>query len=181
MEFFNEKNLINIVYSVILGLIFGGIYDIIRIAYVMCGIASYRCDTPYFKKSGIAFFLFAVLDLITVLVFTAVYSFFDYYIENMRFRAYILLSAIVGFIIYRKTVCRLVMMLSEWLANIIKKIIVSFVIRPLVFVAHCIERVGLIICRYTIGRLIVSIGAVIAIHRTNNALRTLKRDISSER
>lgn len=181
MEFFNEKNIINIVYSVILGLIFGGIYDIIRIAYVMCGIASYSGDTPHFKKSRIAFFLFAVLDLITVLVFTAVYSFFDYYVENMTFRAYILLSAIVGFVLYRKTAGRLVMMLSEWLANIIKKIIVSFVVQPLVFVAHCIERVGLIICRHTVGKLIVSIGAVIASHRTYNVLRTLKKDISNER
>lgn len=181
MEFFNEKNLINIVYSVILGLIFGGIYDIIRVTYVMCGIASYSGDTPYFKKSRIAFFLFAVFDLITALVFTAVYSFFDYYIENMKFRAYVLLSVIGGFIIYRKTVGILVMIFSEWIARITKIIITSVVIRPLVFVVRCIARVSIGVCRHTIGKIVISVVAVVASQRTNNALRTLKRDISSER
>ena len=63
MEFFIEKQILNIVYSVILGLIFGAIYDIIRIIYVMCGIASYRGGRVSMKRGAVPFVIFALFDL----------------------------------------------------------------------------------------------------------------------
>ena len=90
MEFFIEKQILNIVYSVILGLIFGAIYDIIRIIYVMCGIASYRGGRVSMKRGAVPFVIFALFDLSVIKLFTSVYSVFDYWTENEIFISYII-------------------------------------------------------------------------------------------
>ena len=52
----------------------------------MCSIASYRGGRVSMKRGAVPFVIFALFDLSVFTVFTAVYSVFDYWTENERFR-----------------------------------------------------------------------------------------------
>lgn len=181
MEFFIEKQLLNIVYSVILGLIFGAIYDIIRIIYVMCGIASYHGGRVNMKRGAVPFVIFAVCDLSVFTVFTAVYSVFDYWTENERFRAYILVSVILGFVLYRKTVGRAVMFVSEEIARLIKKLVRLVIIKPCMWLFGIIWKAAMFIWSRTGRRVICDIKKRKAERKTRKMLAELKHDITMEK
>lgn len=181
MEFFIEKQILNIVYSVILGLIFGAIYDIIRIIYVMCGIASYRGGRVSMKRGAVPFVIFALFDLSVFTVFTAVYSVFDYWTENERFRAYILVSVILGFVLYRKTVGRAVMFVSEEIARLIKKLIRLVIVKPCMWLFGIIKKAAAFIWSRTGERVICGIKKLKAERKTRKMLAELKHDIAMEK
>lgn len=181
MEFFIEKQLLNIVYSVILGLIFGAIYDIIRIIYVMCGIASYHGGRVNMKRGAVPFVIFAVGDLSFFTMFTAVYSVFDYWIENEKFRAYILVSVVLGFVLYRKTVGRAVMFVSEEIARLIKKLVRLVIIKPCMWLVGIIWKAAMFIWSRTGRRVICDIKKRKAERKTRKMLTELKHDITMEK
>ena len=174
MEFFIEKQILNIVYSVILGLIFGAIYDIIRMIYVMCGIASYRGGRVSMKRGAVPFVIFALFDL-------SVYSVFDYWTENERFRAYILVSVILGFVLYRKTVGRAVMFVSEEIARLIKKLIRLVIVKPCMWLFGIIKKAAAFIWSRTGERVICGIKKRKAERKTRKMLAELKHDITMEK
>ncbi len=180
MEFYIENQLENIVYSVILGLIFGVIYDIIRIVYVICGVASYKSGRCKIKKSRASFAVFAICDTLSAVGLTAVYSFFDYWRENMRFRAYILFSVAVGFVVYRATVGKAVMYVSEKLADVIKRLYKLIVVRPLMLLRKLFVAL-LSVTVVKAARLIAEQLKRIQGERKNQkALRSLTKDITME-
>lgn len=180
MEFFIEKQLLNIVYSVILGLIFGGLYDIIRIIYVLCGIASYRGQTAQMKSGKLPFVLFALFDFSYALCVTVLYSIFDYWTENGRFRFFILISVAVGFFIYYNTIGRAVMLVSETVAAWLKKIFTYLVIKPLTFIGQKLFRLVKFMYSKTFGALIGALIRARLERRTKKCLKSLKYDISFE-
>lgn len=180
MEIYIENQLENIVYSVILGLIFGVIYDIIRIVYVVCGIASYKSGRCEMHKSVTSFVVFAVCDTVSAVGLTALYSFFDYWRENMRFRAYILFSVVIGFVLYRSTVGKAVMYVSEKLADVIKKLLCLVVLRPIMLALRLLVaafRVTVMrAAHFVFGRLKRIQGE----RKNKKALRSLTKDITME-
>ena len=180
MEFFIEKQLLNIVYSVILGLIFGGLYDIIRIIYVLCGIASYRGQKAQMKSGWLPFVLFALFDFIYAVSVTILYSIFDYWTENGRFRFFILFSVAAGFFIYYNTVGRAVMLVSETVAAWLKKFFTYLVIKPLTFIAKKLIRLVKLVYSGTIGALAAALVRAVLSRRTKKCLKSLKYDISFE-
>lgn len=180
MEFFIEKQLLNIVYSVILGLIFGGLYDIIRIIYVLCGIASYQGQKNRIKSGKLPFVIFALLDFFYAMCVTVLYSFFDYWAENGRFRFYILFSVAAGFFIYYNTLGRAVMLVSEAVAAWLKKVFTYVVIKPLAFIVKKLLRLTKFLYSATAGALISAVIRAARIRRTERYLKSLKYDISFE-
>lgn len=180
MEFFIEKQLLNIVYSVILGLILGGLYDIIRIIYVLCGIASYRGQKAQMKSGWLPFVLFALFDFIYAVSVTALYSIFDYWAENGRFRFFILLSVAAGFFIYYNTVGRAVMLVSETVAAWMKKFFTYLVIKPLTFIAQKLLLLLKFVYSHTFGVIVSALIRAALSRRTRKCLKSLKCDISFE-
>lgn len=139
MELYIEKQLQTVLYSFILGLIFGGLYDIIRMIHILCGIASYdgkSCDIM--KRGKIPFVLFFVFDTVYALAVTAIFSVFQYWQMNGRFRLFVLLSAVVGFVVWYRTAGRVVMALSEAVVRFIKSVFLRFVVLPVRFCLKCL-------------------------------------------
>ena len=177
MEIYIEKQLINIVYSLILGLIFGVIYDIIRIIHILLGIASYSGEKKGMKRGTLPFLLFFILDTVYVICTVVVYSVFNYFTCNGEFRVFILASVCTGFITYYVTVGRLVMLFSEALAALIGKVLHCVLVVPLRFFLHIAVRMIIFTYRNTLGRVTRSIAVFLAVRRTERYRRALGRDV----
>ncbi len=183
MEFFIENQLLNIVYSVILGLIFGGIYDIIRVAQILCGIASYsdgRVEMRLGKNvrgSRTAFVIFLLTDCAFMLTVTVMYSFLIYWADNGRVRFYLMLAAAVGFYIYYNTLGRLVMLCSDFIVRVIKRIFTVLVIRPVTFILKLLRRGMSFVLDRTLLLLVRRISGGIKQRRTDRYLKQLPHDI----
>ncbi len=183
MEFFIQNQLLNIVYSVILGLIFGGIYDIIRVVQILCGIASYsdgRVEMRLGKNvrgSRAAFVIFLLTDLAFMLTVTVMYSFFAYWADNGRVRFYLMLAAAVGFYIYYNTLGRLVMLFSDLIVRLIKRTFTVLVLKPVRFILRLLRRVLLFFLNHTILLLAGYISGRIRQRKTDKYLRQLPGDI----
>ncbi len=183
MEFFIEKQLLNIVYSVILGLIFGGIYDIIRVVQILCGIASYSDGmivmkpVRHGKRPTPAFFIFLVTDFVFMLTVISVYSFFNYWAEYGRVRFYLMFAAAAGFYIYYNTAGRLVMLCSDFIVRCIRWVFMTVVIRPVRFILKLTERALLFIMNHTVLLLLRRIADGFRQRKTNGYLKQLADDI----
>ena len=177
MEFYIEKQLLNIVYSVILGLILGALYDIIRKIHVSCGIASYSGGKSVMKAGKIPFLIFFLTDFVYMLSVTALYSLYVYWADNARFRTYLLISAALGFYIYYSTVGRAVMLFSETLVAFIRRLIRILIITPVKFIVGVVFKSVKFIYALTLGKLINAFRCAIIRSRTKMYLKKLKKDI----
>ncbi len=177
MEIFLEKQLINIAYSVILGLIFGIFYDIIRIIHIMCGIASYSGENVGMKRGRLAFFIFFVLDIAYMLTVTALYSLFVYWSYNGSFRLFMLIAAILGFAIYYNSIGRVVMFFSEAVVRFLKLVFRYTVAVPIGFILRVSLRVLGFVYGNTLGRAVSALHGFIECCRTEFARKALARDV----
>ena len=177
MEIYIEKQLINIVYSLILGLIFGVIYDIIRIIHILLGIASYSGEKKGMKRGTLPFLLFLLLDTVYVISAVVIYSIFNYFACNGEFRVFILASVCAGFASYYVTVGRLVMFFSEAIAGLLKKIIYYVLVIPLKFLTRIAARMMRFTYKNTLGRVVCAFVRFSALRRTERYRRTIVRDI----
>lgn len=155
MEICIEKQLINIVYSVILGLIFGGIYDIIRITQVLCRVVSYSgakgSGYCVMKKGKPAAVVFAVTDSLFMLSVCVIFSLFTYAADNGHFRMFMLVAALCGFVLYYNTLGRLVMLVSDAIARFLVKAFRTVILIPLMWVLRLLGRAFGFVMRKTIG------------------------------
>jgi len=177
MEIYLEKQLLNIVYSLILGLIFGAIYDIIRIIHILLGISSYSGEKRGMKRGTLPFLVFFMLDTVFVITVSAIYSFFNYVVNNGAFRVYFLIAVCVGFFVYYSTFGRIVMFFSETLVTFLKRMIFYTVVIPARFVLRLVMRVVEFAYRNTFGRLICILVRLFGLYRTDLIRRHLVRDI----
>ena len=178
MEIYLEKQLINIAYSLILGLIFGGIYDIIRIIHILLGIASYSGEKVGMKRGTLPFIMFFILDAAYAVTASVIFSLFNYYACNGEFRVFILASVCVGFFVYHVTLGRLVMLFSEAIARILKRVIHYTVVIPTRFVVRITVRIARFVYRNTLGRVLTALVRLYYIYRTERYIRHLARDVS---
>ncbi len=139
MELYIQKQLLIIVYSLILGLIFGVGYDIMRILHMMLG--------NFFLKKPIVF----LLDLVYMLLLTASYSIFVYAVYNGMHRMFIILAILAGFILYYNTVGRLVIAFSETIIRWIRLILHYVIAVPVRTLAKGIKRLFCWIGRRMLG------------------------------
>ncbi|MGN1409356.1 MAG: hypothetical protein ACI4XJ_04180 [Eubacteriales bacterium] len=124
--------------------------------------------------------LFALFDFVYAVSVTLLYSIFDYWAENGRFRFFILFSVAAGFFIYYNTVGRAVMLVSETVAAWLKKVFTYLVIKPLTFIAKKLFRLAKLVYSVTIGALISALVRAVLSRRTQKCLKSLKYDISFE-
>lgn len=177
MEFFIEKQLLIVLNSVILGLIFGAIYDIIRISHIICEIASYSAENCGMRSGKAAFLIFAAGDFIYVVVVSVMLSFFTYWQNNGVVRAFILIPCIAGFAMYHGTIGNLVMYFSEAVVRFIRLIFRYTVAIPILFVLKIAKKAVWYIYSVSIGKLVFRLGEKNDGHRTYLYLKALEKEI----
>lgn len=115
-------------YSVVMGVIFGILYDLIKISRAAIGVASYSgLSKQFYNKrvpgSVISFTVMLVGDLLFAVLCGMIYSLFLFHAIRGQVRWYFLLSSALGFFAYYFTVSRFVMIITESLIFAIKSII----------------------------------------------------------
>ncbi len=137
MEIYIENQLIIMLYSAILGLIFGAGYDIIRIVHLMLGELRLR---------GLLVFL---LDLAYMLVLAVCISVFTYVFNYGDLRMFLLLPMGAGFAAYHVTVGRVVMLCSEAIIRLIRAVIRYALVLPLRLALRLLRRLAVWLLRHT--------------------------------
>lgn len=177
MEIFIQKQLINIVYSLIIGLIFGGLYDIIRIVHIFCGIASYSGERHKMKEGAVPFVLFFLLDAVYMLTVTVLFSIFIYAFESGNYRWYLLAGVIFGMLLYFLTVGRLMMFFAESIVRFLRMIFRLIIAKPLCFIGRYVRMVLVWIGLHTVGRIVCGILRISGYIYTEKMRRRIERDI----
>jgi len=156
MEVFIVDQIKTLAESCILGLIFGAGYDIIKIIRLLCGIVSCSgCESA--KHGRIPFVIFLVTDLAYMILITFTYSVFLYHNNNGVFRFYLFTACLCGFILYYRTIGRLVMYMADTIINILKFVVCHILIRPIAAVCRMIVKLMRIIVAMTVGKMGVKI------------------------
>lgn len=156
MEIFIEKQLLGVGYSLILGLIFGAVYDIIRLIHIVCKIASYSGGQKFSRKGVLPFFAFFLFDLIYVFVVGVSFSVFVYWANNGDFRWFLMAGAVLGFVLYYFSLGRVVMFFSERLVRLLRRVAYYTVWVPIRFLLRFLWRTWLWIYGHTLGLVIDS-------------------------
>lgn len=177
MEIFIGKQLEVVAYSFILGLIFGGLYDIIRITHIICGIASYSGEKRGMKRGVLPFLLFFLCDAAYVLTVTAAFSVFLYWQMNGTFRWFVLVSAAAGFAVYYHTAGRIVMAFSEAIVRFLRLAALWIVIKPARFILHILRCIFVFLYRQTIGRILLCIRRVVRTVRSVRIRKNFRKDV----
>ena len=177
MEIFIGRQLINFGYSVILGLIFGALYDIIIIIQLSCGIVSFFGKERGMSGKPAAFLIFAVLDTLFMLTCTAAFSVFLYAVNNGGFRFYLLCGIAAGMTAYHYTVGRLVKYTAEKSIGIIRLALKTVIVKPICLLVYALRRLMGFIVWCTVGRFIKMVSEWMGIIRTERAMRRINRDI----
>lgn len=155
MEIYIADQLKTMAESCLLGLIFGIGYDIIRIVYILCHIATYRgmLEKPVPHTRG-AFALFFIFDFSYLLVVTFFFSVFLFHENYGIFRFYLFLSAVFGFCMYYHTIGRLVMFFSETIVLFLRRLAKCILWKPICCFGSFLWRLGKCIWRHS-GSVIV--------------------------
>lgn len=177
MEIYIEKQLSVILYSLILGLIFGGLYDIMRIIHILCGIATYQAHRTTMKRGRLPFILFFILDIAYMLTLTVCFSVFQYWQMNGRFCWFVLLSTLIGAALWHKTAGRAVMSVSETLVSLLRRAIHCLIIVPFCFIYSSIRRLLYLLAKHTVLRVLSAAVCAIRCVRHSYLRGRLVRDI----
>jgi len=177
MEVYIEKQLIIVGYSIILGLIFGVLYDIIRIVHILCGIASYSGEKQVLLRGKVPFVIFFITDLLYMLCVTAILSFFTYWMNSGVPRFFIIFSSAAGFVLYLMTVGRLVMFFSEALVCFIRVTFNFLVIRPIRFILRMLKNIVCWIYSHTFGKIFMFAEFGFLLWRTEIYRKHLRHDV----
>ena len=86
LEVLTRNQLQLVATSLILGLIFGAVYDIIRIVYILCGLVSYDGGSLAGRKGKLPFCCRLVTDFAAALFIGLSFSVFVYAANDGRFR-----------------------------------------------------------------------------------------------
>lgn len=137
--------------SCIMGLIFGAGYDIIRVLQVLCGIRSKKTPIPSCPKDA-PFWLYVACDLVYMLSLTIASSIFLGQVNHGILRWYLVLPCVAGLWLYRNTIGRLVMTLSEIIATGLRLLLRQLIVRPMRWVGSILLRIGkTVVCGIAYG------------------------------
>lgn len=154
MLFFNTTHVEIIVFSFVLGLIFGFLYDIIRISEILLGILSYSGGKTHMPADVMRLVFSGVFDTVFMLFVAVSSSIFVYLVNNGDFRAFMAVSAIAGITAYHFTLGRLVMRTAGTIVSAIRVAIGYVIVIPARFVWRSARRAFSFIYRHTLGRLL---------------------------
>lgn len=176
MEIFIENQLKNIGYSIILGLIFGALYDIIRIIHIIVGVSSYSGEKTM-KTGRLPRLFFFTADLIYMAAVTVMLSVFLYEFADGDLRMYLLLAAAAGFTVYYNTAGKLVMAVSETIVKGIRTVFRIVIVRPTVFVLRLLKMTAEWLFRHTVGYAAEKLMTLMKMHRLECVKKKLAREI----
>lgn len=108
MGFSLSEQMMSLLYSLLCGVILGGVYDVFRALRIIIG-----------KRKRIIF----VCDLIFMLIFSFVSVFYSMSVTRGNTRYFIVMGELLGFLIMRLTVGRVSIRCFEWIFSGSKKII----------------------------------------------------------
>lgn len=177
MEFYNINHIKIVVFSLFLGLIFGLLYDIIRIIHILAGTMSYSTKKREYREGIVPSILLGIGDALYMIIVTLSFSLFVYFSNNGDFRWFMAVGCAVGCALYHATLGKLVVMVSGTVANAIRTVIKYVVVRPAVFIGRIFIKIMLFVGRNTVGRLVGIIKNAALSLKTERARREIKQDI----
>lgn len=128
-----------LIYSFVLGVFWGGVYDVFRIrrlAFSFVNISDGKKKTILYKQRDfIERLVIFFEDILYWLICSVSMCIFIYYINSGRFRGVSLIGAFFGFFVYYKTIGKLVMLLSGYVIRLIKtfiRLLVRYTVYPIV-------------------------------------------------
>ncbi len=166
--------------AVILGVFFGGAYDVVRIFRTLCGVSygggSGRFGKLY-EKGIIDLFsrfrlkkaelpIVIVTDLLYMVFVTVSFIVFLFSFNYGIFRWFILFAAVLGFLIYYFTVGRIVIMFSRDISDVLRlffDLMLTLAVLPLKYIFRLLS----LIFSKTVGRLFANVKNTVDIRKKN--------------
>ncbi len=177
LEFTSTEQIKIVVFSFILGLIFGLLYDIIRIVNILSGVLSFSDGKTEQKKGAFPYAALIFSDGAYMLAVTAVFSVFVYAVNNGDFRWFIAGGCALGCAAYHATLGRFVVLVSGTVANAVRTAIRYAVIKPVKFIVKCLCRAAVFAWRMTVGRIFGLVRTAARERRARALLGKIKKDI----
>ncbi len=115
LEFNIKDQLFCCLVCVIVGSLFGILYDVVRVIYILSGIDPHESK----KRNVVSKLLILLFDLIYMLIVTVVFAVVLYALAFGKFRVIFGISCIVGFLIYNKTLSKIVINIIRKLASLL--------------------------------------------------------------
>ncbi len=156
-----EKLVVILLYSIVIGVFMGMVYDVFRIRRMVYILNLKNKEKKYKTRERIEFLIVFLEDIIYALICAVIMCIFVFYMNSGRMHAVIPFGTLLGFVLYYKTIGRAVMFCSEKIINFIRLLfaklyqyIVCPIIKGLVF-----------IFRYTVGSFVLKILTLIYMKR----------------
>ena len=160
MEVLISNQISTLIYAIILGLIFGVAYDIIRICRIFLGIRYVNRFTEKLSQKNLKFIknpankevkkgekyqevILFITDILYFLIITPIFAIFLYWKNDGIVRWYSVFGVSVGFLIYYFTIGRFIISISEYIVFTIKVIflyLIFLITRPFVPLIDIIKR-----------------------------------------
>lgn len=165
MEIFFQKQFLTILYSLILGLIFGAGYDIMRIIHLML-------EHTWLRQP-----LVFLTDLVYMLALSGCYSVFIYAFNNGRHRLFLAIPMALGFTAYYQTIGRVVIFFSEAIIRFLRMVFHYTVALPVSFLFSLLWRMVRWLARHTAGALLRGGRRLLGLWYTARQKRLLKERV----
>lgn len=165
-------------FSLVLGLIFGFLYDIIRLIQILCGTLSYSAGKCRQADGVIPKIALGAGDVVYMLAVTVMFSLFTYVTNYGDFRGYMVVGAAIGCALYHVSLGRLVMLVYGAVTKAIRTAVKYVIVIPIKFLAKQIRRMLSFIGRNTVGRAAHAAAEAIRSHKTEKIRKQFRDDIS---
>ena len=142
-----QKELQIVATSFILGLIFGGIYDIIRYLSILCGILPQDDEA---RRGGAALFC---LDAAFMLLIGASFSVYVYAANDGVFRWFMAAGSALGFALWQKTAGKLSTLFALKSAAGVRRLLRVLLLTPLCLFFRALARGARFLWRHTAGEI----------------------------
>lgn len=171
------RQLMLVLYALMLGASLGAVFDVLRISR---SLLSYRGAGETFKQISEA--VISIVTFFEDIIFAFICSFafivFCFKANNGKSRFFILLGAVLGFIIYILTVGRLTRLATDLISRTLYKILSFLYNRCLLPLLRFSGRILKKMFDFTLGRLANTVFAKIVMLNTKKVSRELHRKIS---
>ena len=116
MEIIQSHYPVMLLYSLAIGAVLSAVWDIFRIAHI--ALRPIEVNKSLILVHGTVLF---ICDVVFAFISALIITVFTFHVNEGRFRLISLASVLLGFLIYRHTVGRVVMLLSDKIISIIYK------------------------------------------------------------
>ena len=166
LEFNVKDQLFCCLVCVIVGSLFGILYDVVRVVYILSGIDPHESK----KRNVVSKLMILLFDLIYMLIVTVIFAVVLYALAFGKFRVIFGISCIVGFLVYNKTLSKIVINIIRKLASLLKSVargILRIVLFPIKSIIKCMIVISLGVYSHTFEILIYKIKFCLDLLRYN--------------